>query len=155
MPRRELRFTKLSDIQSDIDRLASQGYTKSGSWDLSQIANHLADWMSFPVEGFPKPPMFVALFLMLLRITQGKAIYRKFVKEQRMSTSQPTVPSTVYPPSESHVAAVVKLTDAIERISRFQGTIHPSPLFGQLSYGETVALQLAHCAHHLSFLEPK
>jgi hypothetical protein len=155
MPLRELRFAKLSDIKNDLDQLASQGFKKSGSWDLSQMSNHLADWMGFPIDGFPKPPWFVGLFLGLMRITQGKALYRKFVKEQRMPTSQPTVPTTVYPPNDSHDAAVKRLHQAIDRLSTYRGPIYPSPLFGQLSYDETVALQLAHCAHHLRFLEPK
>jgi hypothetical protein len=100
-----------------------------------------------------------------MRVTQGKALFRKFAQEQRMALGQPTIPSTIYPatanqgPSVSNeeyqTAAVDRLLGCIDRLSAYRGPLHPSPLFGPLSYDEAVALQLAHCAHHLSFLEPK
>lgn len=53
------------------------------------------------------------------------------------------------------LAAVNRLLAWIDRLTAYSGPLHPSPLFGTLSHDEAVALQLAHCAHHLSFLEPK
>ncbi|MFN7890787.1 MAG: DUF1569 domain-containing protein, partial [Pirellula sp.] len=35
-----------------------------------------------------------------------------------------------------------------------RGDIHPSPLFGALTKDELIALQIAHCVHHLRFLAP-
>lgn len=165
MQRRELRFSTLDDVKSDLQTLHSRGYRQFGQWNLSQNANHLADWMSFPIDGFPKSPWFIRVVLGIMRVTQGKALFRKFAQEQRMALGQPTIPSTVYPstanqapgvPSmEYQAAAVDRLLGCIDRLSVYRGPLHPSPLFGPLSYDEAVALQLAHCAHHLSFLEPK
>jgi len=121
--------------------------------------------MTFPIDGFPKSPWFIRVVLGIMRVTQGKALFRKFAQEQRMALGQPTIPSTIYPatanqgPSVSNeeyqTAAVDRLLGCIDRLSAYRGPLHPSPLFGPLSYDEAVALQLAHCAHHLSFLEPK
>jgi Protein of unknown function (DUF1569) len=154
MQRRDLRFARLSEVQDDLKKLASRNYTKTAEWDLSQVAEHLADWMTFPIDGFPKPPWLVVILIGAMRVTLGKSLYKKFVRDQRMATGQPTIPTTVYPASDSSAKSVERLMKAIDRLSAHRGPIHPSPLFGQLSYDELVALQLAHCAHHLSFLVP-
>ncbi|MCY2981482.1 MAG: DUF1569 domain-containing protein [Planctomycetota bacterium] len=154
MQRRDLHFASLSEVQEDLKNLASGTYTKTAKWDLSQVAEHLADWMTFPIDGFPKPPWFVGILIGVMRATQGKSLYKKFVRDQRMATGAPTIPTTVYPASDSSAKSVERLLKAIDRLSAHRGPIHPSPLFGQLSYDELVALQLAHCAHHLSFLVP-
>ena len=154
MQRRDLRFAKLSEVQEDLKNLASRNYTKTAQWDLSQVAEHLADWMTFPIDGFPKSPCILGILIGVMRVIQGKSLYKKFVRDQRMPTGQPTIPTTVYPASDSSARSVERLLKAIDRLSAHRGPIHPSPLFGQLSYDELVALQLAHCAHHLSFLVP-
>ena len=154
MQRRDLRFSKLSEVQTDLKRLALNGYTKTAKWDLSQVAEHLADWMAFPIDGFPKTPWLVNILIGIMRVTQGKSLYKKFVRDQRMATGQPTIPTTVYPANESSAKSVERLLKSIDRLSAHRGPIHPSPLFGKLSYDELVSLQLAHCAHHLSFLVP-
>ena len=154
MQRRDLRFAKLSEVQEDLKNLASGTYTKTAKWDLSQVSEHLADWMTFPIDGFPKSPWILGILIGVMRVTQGKSLYKKFVRDQRMPTGQPTITTTVYPASDNSSKSVERLMKAIDRLSAHRGPIHPSPLFGQLSYDELVALQLAHCAHHLSFLVP-
>ncbi len=152
MPRRDVRFSSLADVKSDVLNLHSNGYTKTGNWDLSQTLNHLSDWISFPVEGFPAMPFHIKLLIGIMRVTQGKSLYNKFVSSQRMSTGQPTMPQTVHPLADP-AKSVERLVSMLDKMAAFRGPLHPSPLFGVLSYDETVALHLAHCAHHLSFLE--
>ncbi|MEQ1826076.1 MAG: DUF1569 domain-containing protein [Pirellula sp.] len=154
MQRRELRFAKLADISSDIDQLLTKGYQRTGKWDLSQICEHLADWMIFPIDGFPKAPLFVACILGVMRVTLGKSLFKKFVRDQRMSVNQPTDPATVHNSTQDSQASIDRLRKAIDRLASHRGPIHPSPLFGKMNYDELVSLQLAHCAHHLSFLVP-
>ncbi|HUP81202.1 MAG TPA: DUF1569 domain-containing protein [Pirellula sp.] len=157
MERRNLSFSTLADIKSDLLNLLSTGYTKTGEWDLDQMANHLADWMTFPMDGFPKMPLHIIILISIMRITQGKSLYKKFVDNQRMSTGQPTMPQTVHKPSvdpDSTLQSVERLAAVIDRLATYRGPTYPSPLFGKLDYDEVVALQLAHCAHHLSFLVP-
>jgi hypothetical protein len=155
MQRRNLRFASLSDVVRDLESLETRGYTSTGKWDLSQIAEHLADWMSFPLDGFPKSPWIVGVLLGIMRVTQGKSLLKKFVQSQRMATGQPTIPTTVHPSTSESAASVQRLRAAIDRLEKHRGKIYPSPLFGEMNYDELVGLQLAHCAHHLSFLVPK
>ena len=90
-----------------------------------------------------------------MRTVQGKALYDKFVRNQRMATGQPTIPSTIYANSEDPKEAVGRLLAGMDRLAKYRGPLHSSPLFGELTYDQVAALQLAHCAHHLSFLVPK
>ncbi len=155
MQRRNLRFSRLEDVKTDSLNLLSKGYTKTGEWELSQMANHLSDWMSFPMDGFPKMPIIIKILIGIMRTTQGKSLYKKFVQNQRMATGQPTMPQTVHKPNaDATVQSVERLATLIDRLAVHRGLIHPSPLFGKLDYDQVVALQLAHCAHHLSFLVP-
>lgn len=157
MQRRNLRFSRLEDVKTDSMNLLSKGYTKTGEWELSPMANHLSDWMSFPIEGFPKMPIIIKILIGIMRNTQGKSLYKKFVQNQRMATGQPTIPQTVHKPDADAKAiaqSVERLATLIDRLAAHRGPIHPSPLFGKLDYDQVVALQLAHCAHHLSFLVP-
>ncbi len=152
MSRRDLRFSALGDVKTDVLHLHSHGYQPTGNWDLSQIANHLSDWISFPMDGFPKLTFPLSLLIGIMRVTQGKSLYRKFVQTQRMPSNQPTLRPTIYAKADQ-AQSVDRLLSSLDRLSGFRGAIHPSPLFGALDYDEMVALQLAHCAHHLSFLK--
>jgi hypothetical protein len=157
MERRALRFSTLADVKADLLELHSRSYTKNGKWDLSQVAEHLSDWMAFPMDGFPQMPFVIKLLIGAMRVTRGKSLYKKFVANQRMPTGQPTMPQTVHLPStanDGNQRSVERLITLIDRLEGFRGPIHPSPLFGALNYDELVALQLAHCAHHFSFLVP-
>lgn len=152
--RRKLKFSTLDKVVLDAENLQAQGYEKLGNWDLGQICPHLADWMSFPIDGFPKPPPPIRFMLWGLRITIGKMIYRKILSEGMRSGSQ-TMPQTVHQPGSDSSAALEKLKQAVERFEAHTGTLYPSPLFGALNKDEALRLQLVHCAHHLSFLVPK
>ena len=158
MERRALRFSSLADIRADLQELHSRGYTKTGKWDLSQVAEHLTDWMVFPMDGFPQMPFMIKLLIGTMRVTRGKLLYKKFVENQRMPIGQPTMPQTVHSPTtvpDGDLRSAERLAKQIDRLEGFRGPIHPSPLFGALTYEELVALQLAHCAHHFNFLVPK
>jgi hypothetical protein len=153
--RRELRFSTIQEVIAEIDRLEQNGYQSAGAWNLSQICEHLADWMGFPIDGFPRAPWFVSMFLTMMRITQGKKLFARFIAEQRMPPGQPTAPSTQHLADEKKTSESVKrLKGAIDRLVNHRGQLHPSPLFGQLDHGKLIQLQLAHSAHHLSFLVP-
>jgi len=154
MSRRDLRFSSLAEVKSEVLNLQSKGYASVGKWDLSQVANHLSDWISFPMDGFPKMPIPIKILIGIMRVTQGKSLYKKFVLNQRMSTGQPTMPQTVHTPAADPVESVEQLVAMLDRLAAYRGPIHSSPLYGALGYDELVALQLAHCAHHISFLIP-
>jgi hypothetical protein len=110
--------------------------------------------MTYPLDGFPPMPWFVRVLIGAMRILRGKALYRQFVASQRMANNSPTAPQSVHKPNSDATASVQRLTKAIDRLKSHRGDIHPSPLFGALTKDELIALQMAHCAHHLRFLEP-
>ena len=152
--RRKLTFVTLDDVVKDAENLQAKGYEKAGNWDLGQVCLHLADWMRFPMDGFPKPPLPIRLMLGMIRVTLGKKMYRQYTTEG-MPAGKPTMPQSVAKPGEDPLAAIAKLRETVERFKAFTGPIHPSPLFGALNRDEAARLQLVHCAHHLSFLVPK
>jgi len=154
LERRKLTFATLDEVVVDAENLQAKGYEKAGNWDLSQVCLHLADWMSFPMDGFPKPPVPIRLMLWALRNAMGKRILRKIMAEGMPVGSQ-TMPQTVHQQGSDPVGAMAKLKETAERFKAFTGTLHPSPLFGALNKDEATKLQLVHCAHHLSFLVPK
>jgi hypothetical protein len=152
---RRLRFATLDSVVREVERLRDKGYTKAGRWDLSQVCEHLADWMTYPLDGFPPLPWSARIFLAAARAVQGKKLLRQIIETQAIPADQPTLPESVHPAGGDEQASVARLIAAIERLTEHRGTLHPSPLFGSLSRQELITLQLAHCLHHLNYLIPK
>jgi hypothetical protein len=151
--RRKLTFGTLDEVSRDAENLFAVGYDKAGNWDLSQVCGHIADWMTFPIAGFPKAPLPIRMMLGMVRVTLGKGMFRKYLTNG-MPAGKPTMPQSVHQPGDEK-AAVARLKEAVERMKAHTGPIHPSPLFGKMTKSEAVQLQMVHCAHHLSFLVPK
>lgn len=152
--RRKLTFASLAEVVVDAENLLAKGYDRTGNWDLAQVCGHLAEWLRFPVEGFPKVPLLLRPLLWMFRVTKGKKILAKIL-EDGFSPNIRTVPETVPPPGGDPAAAVAKLRDSVIRYATFDGDRHPSPLFGHLDKDTATRVQLRHCEHHLSFLVPR
>ena len=155
MENRSLSFSDLRQVMPEVYRLRDHGYTQTGSWDLVQTCDHLADWMSFPIDGFPKAPWFIGWMFPLLRLTVGKSALKKILATGEMGRGTPTMPETVYKAGGNPEKAIERLAKSLERLSGAKSPIHPSPIFGVMTKEQLVRLQLIHCAHHLGFLIPK
>jgi hypothetical protein len=155
LQRSDLSFRDLDDVVRDAENLHSKGYDKAGNWDLAQVCGHMAKWLSFPIEGFPRPGCFVGTMLWLMKITVGKGIKKKILTTGKFKEGGPTMPESVPAPGGDEAAAVAKLKETVERFKSYTGELHPSPLFGPTNREELTRLHLIHCAHHLSFLTPK
>ncbi len=155
MTRRQLRFDTLADAVRDAETLLANGYDKAGKWSLGQCCGHLANWLTYPLDGFPKIPLVLRPVMWVMRKTIGRPKYERYVREQTFPTGAPTVPQSVPAPDANDAEAVAKLKAAVERYEAHAGPIRPSPLFGPLTKDEARKMQLVHCAHHLSFLVPK
>jgi hypothetical protein len=153
--RRTLEFRDLGEAVRDAEALLAGGYDRAGQWDLAQVCGHLAEWLRFPVDGFPRPPLPIRVLLWAMRTTVGPRELRKVLATKAMRSGGPTMPETVPAAGSDEAAAVAKLRAAVERFRDHPGTYHPSPLYGALDRETATRLQLVHCAHHLSFLVPK
>lgn len=152
--RRELHFESLDDVLRDVESLQAGGCESLGRWELSQTCLHLADWMQFPLDGFPRQPAPIRGLLWLLRHTIGRRQFQRILATGRMPAGGPTMPETVHVSGGEDAAAVERLRHAITRFDAHSGPLHPSPLFGPMDHDQARRLQLIHCAHHLSFLRP-
>jgi hypothetical protein len=151
--RRKLTFASLDEVVADAENLLAKGYDKAGNWDLAQVCSHLAEWMRFPIDGFPKVPLVLRPMFWLMRVTVGKSMRVKILKGG-FDAGGRTMPQTVAQPGGDVAAAVAKLKETAERFKAHAGPVHPSPLFGAMTKDEALQLQLKHCEHHLSFLVP-
>lgn len=150
--RRKLQFHDLDEVVQDVEQLQAKGYTKTGNWDLAQVCGHLADWMGFPLDGFPNPGCLIGTALWILRNTIGKRKFREYLDAGQMPSGKPTMPQTAHPAGENETAEVNRLKENVRRFKAHRGEVYPSPLFGKMTLEEATKLQLIHCAHHLSFL---
>lgn len=153
--RRSLKFASLDEIAAEGERLHREGYSACGKWNLSQVCQHVADWMSFPMDGFPRANPFVRAILWTMKVTIGRRQLAKILAAKSMPAGNPTLPETVGQPDHDEADAVHRLRATVERLKTYKGPIHPSPLFGPMDYETCVALQLIHAAHHFSFLRPQ
>jgi hypothetical protein len=153
--RRPLVFHDLDEVGRDAEGLLARGYEKAGNWDLAQCASHVADWMDFPIDGFPKPPAPIRVMLWVMKNTIGRKRLLQYLADKSFPARRPTMPQTVHPAGGDARAAVERLKQSVERLKAYTGEIVPSPLFGRMTKEEAVGMQLIHAAHHLSFLVPK
>jgi Protein of unknown function (DUF1569) len=153
--RRPLQFNDLDEVVRDAENLQARGYERAGSWDLAQVCGHLAEWLRFPVEGFPKAPAPIRAVFWVLRKTVGRKKLLTYIDTRSFPAGKPTMPETVPPPGGDPREAIDKVRRSVNRLKEYTGIIVPSPLFGPMTKDEAVRMQLVHCAHHLSFLVPR
>ncbi|HVL10934.1 MAG TPA: DUF1569 domain-containing protein [Gemmata sp.] len=152
--RRKLTFATPDEVAADAENLLARGYDRAGNWDLAQVAGHVAEWMRFPLDGFPKMPLLLRPVAWVVRTTAGRKM-RERVLANGFDAGGRTMPETVPPPGGEAAVAVARLKEVVARWKTHAGDVHPSPLFGAMTRDEALRLQLRHAAHHLSFLVPK
>src|SRR5438046_2345960 len=112
--RRKLTFATLDDVVRDAENLLAKGYDRAGNWDLAQVCSHLAEWLRFPVDGFPKVPLVLQPMMWLMRATVGKKMRAKVLAEG-FGEGGRTMPQTVFTPGGDAPADVAKLKEVAER----------------------------------------
>lgn len=152
--RRQLKFGSLDEVVRDAEHLLAVGYERAGNWDLAQCCGHLVEWMRFPMDGFPRPPLPIRMMFAVLRPLIGRKELLRAIETNEMRSSG-TDPKTIPQPGGDPAAAVAKLKDTVERMKSYTGEIRPSPFFGKMTREEWFGLNRVHAAHHLSFLIPK
>jgi len=146
---RILEFKDRDEVVAELDRLQRIGCTPRGKWDLFQTCDHLAYFVEGSLDGHPYkvPWLFKVLF--------GRLVLRRILKTGKMKPGAPTPQKPLPAAGGDASAAVARLTQALDRLFAHEGELHASPFFGYLTPEEWRRLHMIHCAHHLSFLEPK
>ena len=152
--RRPLSFTSLDQVQADAERIAASDHAgtlkRSGNWTAGQTFNHLATWINFAFDGYPKPvqpPWYISVFLRLKKRTYIEGKMPSGIHIPRVPGG--TLGTEVLPTDEG----LARLRAAIARLAA-HAPEHPSPVFGSLSHAEWIRLNLRHAELHLSFLHP-
>lgn len=153
--RRPLKFETLEEAVRDAEMLLAQGYEKAGQWDLAQCCHHLAEWMKFPLDGFPRLPFPMNLMAPVLRRTVAPGMLKKILDSGEFPAGGPTDRQTIPSAGGNDAEGVAQLKHAVHRLLNHEGPLQPSPLFGMLDKETLIRLHRIHTAHHLSFLIPK
>ncbi len=155
MTRRTLSFDSLDAAVADAERLLANGYDKTAQWNLGQCCGHLANWLGFAMDGFPKAPAPIRFMLWMGRNTVGPSMLKKVLATGTMGAGKPTMPASVPAADADDREGVEKFKAMVDRANRFAGPPLPSPLFGTMDRDTWVKLNCVHAAHHLSFLTPR
>lgn len=153
--KRQLEFNDLDEVMAEARSLHQVGYLSNGNWSLGQACGHLAEWIRYPMDGFPKPPIFIGAIMWVMKNTIGPGMRKKILSEG-FKGGLPTAPETVPKPDElSDQQGIAQLQLVINRAKEFDGELKPSPLFGPMDLDTWRKVNLLHAAHHLGYLEPK
>ncbi len=153
--RRQIRFERLEEAIADAEHLLSQGYVKTGNWDLTQCCEHLTKVMLYPIDGFPKFPFPLNLLASSLRFTIAPLMLKRILAKERFPAGTRTDPASEPVAKGRDAEGVAEFRAAVHRLLSHDGPWHTSPLFGQLDKDTLIRLHRVHTAHHLSFLVPR
>ena len=153
--KRSLSFANFEEMMAEVRSLLDGGYVSIGNWTLAQTCAHLSDWMRFPMDGFPKPPLPMRMLFWVMKITIGPGMKRKILSEG-FAGGMPTAPETVPEPGFlTDLKAVELLQQTIGRLMAYNGDFLPSPLFGPMDKATVIQISLLHAEHHLGYLKPQ
>ena len=150
-----LVFENFEQLENYLHQLLKQGYQQTGTWDLAQTALHLNDWITFPIDGYPRLPVWQRCPLWMFKVTAGRRQLRKILRSG-FSSGGPTLGSTTYSAGRmDETEAVSRYLASVDRFRCHNQNYHASPLFGHMTPEEMQQLQLCHAAHHLTLLVPQ
>lgn len=152
---RTLRFESLEDLLWELDRIEQShrsGTLKQiGNWSPGRIFGHLAAWINYAYEGFPRgahPPFFIRWI-----IKRQKAKYLRHGMPRGVKI--PAAPDGTFGTDQMDFdAGMRKLRAAIGRLQAREPVKFHSPAFGQMSDDDRIAMQMRHAELHLGYLIP-
>lgn len=150
--RREISFSSMEEVISDIETLASSEHETTGSHSFGKIVQHLATTNEMIVGNItpPKLPWYMRMAMPFLKngilnnpVEPGFKLPNKSMQEFFWSQSD------------------VDLNEAIENFRtsvkayKDKGPLPVHPIFGKATKEQVDQLTLSHAAMHLSFVHPK
>lgn len=153
--RRKLRFEGIADVRRDLDALEAghkAGTLRTtGNWMPGEILTHLAAWVNFGYEGYPKdvqPPWFIRWLIRMKKTAYLRDGFPSGVKIP--GTKRGTIGMEDVPFEEG----LRRLRAAYGRLEKSEPPIE-SPAWGRLAYADKIRLQMRHAELHLSFVHPR
>ncbi len=152
--RRPIKYQSLADLRQDLNALEAAHQAgrlrQTGNWTPGQIFTHLAAFINFAYDGYPKalqPPWIIRMFLRLK--TKG------YINDRMPAGVRiPGIPTgTVGADDVPFEEGLTRLRAAIDRLDGTPPTIE-SPAFGPMTHEESKKINLRHAELHLSFLHP-
>jgi hypothetical protein len=151
---RKLSLSSLCELDAALERI-ERAYREgnleaTGKWTPGQILNHLAAWIEYGYEGYPRelrpPPLALRL---LLRMGRKRFMSRPLPVGFRIpGAAEGTFGTDVVPFEEG----MTRLRRNLERLVGGEAPKFASPAFGPLTHGEAVQMTLRHAELHLGFL---
>ncbi len=149
---RLVRLRSIDEYKAEVLRIGhaaeSSQLKSTGNWSAGQIMSHLANWISYPYEGFPirQAPFFVRW---MLRFQLRKMLRSGMPRGVRI----PGVKGgTVGAEDIATADAASRLLVAIDRLQSDEEAPFDSPAFGKMSHEDRILLNLRHAELHLGFL---
>ncbi len=150
----ELHFDSCQAMLDHAQMLLDEGYRRRGNWSLGQAASHVADWMRYPLDGFPKPPLPVRLMMLVMKYTVAPGMKRRILANG-FKPGIPTAPESVAAEDAMPDAdGIKKLRETVARIEQHEGELIPSPLFGHMDKAMLQKVTRLHAEHHFGYLQP-
>jgi hypothetical protein len=153
--RRNLRFNSIDDLRRDLDAIeqshAAGTLKRSGNWTEGEIFTHLAAFINYGYEGYPKevsPPWLLSVL---------------FIRPKRARFLRDGMPAGVRIPGTQRGTIGMESVPFEEGLARFRASLDrlektpppiESPAFGPMSYEDKTRLALRHAELHLGFLHP-
>ncbi len=150
--RRILHFDSIDQALAEADRLVEgerAGKLKHvGNWTLGQVLGHLACWTEFAYTGAPlKPPFFIRW---ILRLRKNSFLYKPMSPGVKIPGVKGGTLATDPMPLDE---ALPRYRKVMERL-KTEAPTAPNVIFGKMTHGESIALNLRHAELHLGFMVP-
>ncbi len=146
--RRHLDLHSLDEVIAEVERLRDGGYTATGKWNLSQMAEHLSGTIRIGIDGDEKRLPW------LMRKVAWHVLARAR-RTRKMFNGAPTLPRLVPAPTGSDDPAEInRLIATLAEARDFAGPLPPYPLCDGLTLEDWKDLMVVHSQHHLGFLIP-
>ena len=153
MPARTLDFRTLDDAVAEIERLARDGYRRTGKWGLTEICEHLTRTMRLGMDGTGQPLPWI------VRKTVGPWLLRRTIARRRMLAGLPAPPvvqpSPTETPERDDPETIARCVATLREAAAFEGPLVRFPLADGVSVTQWRELATVHAAHHLGFLVPQ
>lgn len=144
-PFRELKFTKLTEVETELERLSQGQPETTGNWTYFQILSHLAETIEDsykPMEPPAKP----------VEARTTEVLFKRLQKSGKLKPGyvNPALPRTR---EDGDVqAAKQRLQKAIQGF-RASTHLNHEPALGYLNHEQFEFLHAIHCALHLGFVK--